>query len=120
MDSLKYAALSLLAEAETHSFLNSKFLHLGVLKCPKSKLFENPFPKSTLKRGFGFWVRNGGGQGDTAAMIESPGFFEEEKRETHQLFSLLLHFLALYYTHRYISHAKTLLSVSHTWVFQSF
>ena len=85
MDSLKYAALSLLAEAETHSFLNSKFLHLGVLKCPKSKLFENPFPKSTLKRGFGFWVRNGGGQGDTAAMIESPGFLRRKEKHTNFL-----------------------------------
>lgn len=92
MDSRKDTALSLLAEAETHSFLNSKFLHLGVLKCPKSKLFENPFPQSTLKRGFEFWVRKDGGQGDTAAMRESPGFLRrrKEKRTNFLVYGYIL------------------------------
>jgi hypothetical protein len=67
-DSLRDTALLVVA-AETSSFLNSKvLLHLGGLKCPKSKLLENLCPKSTLKHGFSFSVRNVAGHRDTAAM----------------------------------------------------
>jgi hypothetical protein len=67
-DSLRDTALLLVAP-ETSSFPNSKVLpHLGGLKCPKSKLLENLCPKSTLKHGFSFSVRNIAGHRDTAAM----------------------------------------------------
>lgn len=106
VDSLKDTAFSLLA-AETSSFFNSKVLHLDGLKCPKSKLPENPCPKCTLKNGFSFWVRKSAEHCVTAAMSNSSfqnGRAEGERdRETHRYvplsfskFTDMYHFITYY------------------------